>query len=683
VLKLKKYSFSGIGRFAEKQTIDLESRSHLIQIDGHNTNTGGSSGAGKSTTVEALAFLLGISEIPATQLQSRITDSPIWVQGEFEGDIIITRSKKDGLVIQTPEETVSGNSKLAEEKLDEIIGVNRDLLKTMCYRRQKQGGFFLNLTPKQSYEFLIQCLGLREYQTKINKLEDIIKNQYKPNRIELDSSIKTLTEGIAQLEILLHQKIRPIAPEKIDIDSLQLLLEVLSQKRLNLKIQFDQNVELIGSKPIKSTSIVFEKQEELDTINNQISKLNIIMNNNIVSKGIEVEQTLSAVNKIREKINEINQLKKNMIEIDSYITKLEQQQQHLLEGNCPTCLREWENEENNKKLIQINEEIQNKKQTVQKHIKDIEKFPHYKMMESKALELLEQKKNTKTNVLEEKDLLELQEKQRILLNEKENIQSIENQRYLEKLNNWNQQFSFLNDNYRESESKIINEINDIKNQIDRANINNKNYKETLAGYEKDCQNIKDKINSSNKELNNKVEELKEIERNTVLSEESVRLIKNFTLQKFQDTLDYIGQRATEIINLIPNMANAVIFFENSKETKTGSIKNEVNAVMNLEGDSSIPIKTLSGGERTSADFAIDLAVGEMIENMTQKGVNFLIIDEGFDGLDSISKIECLEILKNLNTDKKILMVDHSSEVKEMLCDTIVVKRIGEKSVINE
>jgi DNA repair exonuclease SbcCD ATPase subunit len=131
------------------------------------------------------------------------------------------------------------------------------------------------------------------------------------------------------------------------------------------------------------------------------------------------------------------------------------------------------------------------------------------------------------------------------------------------------------------------------------------------------------------------------------------------------------------------MANAVIFFENSKETKTGSIKNEVNAVMNLEGDSSIPIKTLSGGERTSADFAIDLAVGEMIENMTQKGVNFLIIDEGFDGLDSISKIECLEILKNLNTDKKILMVDHSSEVKEMLCDTIVVKRIGEKSVINE
>ena len=153
MLKLKQYSFSGIGRFVEKQTIDLESRSHLIQIDGENTNTGGSSGAGKSTTVEALAFLLGISDIPSTQLQSRITKSPIWVQGEFEGGVVITRSKKDGLTIETPEGTVSGNSKLAEEKLDEIIGVDRNLLKTMCYKRQKQGGFFLNLTPKQSHEF--------------------------------------------------------------------------------------------------------------------------------------------------------------------------------------------------------------------------------------------------------------------------------------------------------------------------------------------------------------------------------------------------------------------------------------------------------------------------------------------------------------------------------------------------
>ena len=218
-------------------------------------------------------------------------------------------------------------------------------------------------------------------------------------------------------------------------------------------------------------------------------------------------------------------------------------------------------------------------------------------------------------------------------------------------------------------------------KIKETQIEVKAYNDAMEVYKRDYNNINDKLHIAISSLDDNKTELEQLDRDIVLSEESIRLIKNYTLQKFQDTLDYIGERATEIINNVPNMTNAVIFFDNAKETKSGKIKNEVNAVLNLEGDVKVPIKTLSGGERTSADFAIDLAVSEMIESMTQKGVNFLIIDEGFDGLDSISKIECLEILKNLNTDKKILIVDHSSEVKEMVSDIIRVRRINEESCI--
>jgi DNA repair exonuclease SbcCD ATPase subunit len=228
---------------------------------------------------------------------------------------------------------------------------------------------------------------------------------------------------------------------------------------------------------------------------------------------------------------------------------------------------------------------------------------------------------------------------------------------------------------------MMAEITKHQNQIKEIKTIQDAYQEAIKNYERDCENIGIKIQNFKTDLEARVNELNDIEQKVILSEESIRLIKNYTLQKFQDTLSYIGNRATEIINMIPNMVNAVISFENAKQTKTGSIKNEVNAVINLEGDSKVPIKTLSGGERTSADFAVDLAIGEMIESITQKGVNLLIIDEGFDGLDSISKIECLEILKNLNTDKKILMVDHSSEVKEMVCDIIKVKRINEESCV--
>jgi DNA repair exonuclease SbcCD ATPase subunit len=681
MLKLKKYSFSGIGRFIDKQTIDLQERSHLVQIDGYNTNTGGSSGAGKSTTVEALAFLLGISEIPATQLQSRGSDEPIWVQGEFEGGVTITRCKKEGLVIQTPDETVSGNSKLAEEKLDEIIGVNRDLLKTMCYKRQKQGGFFLNLTPKQSYEFLIQCLDLKDYHTKISKLEDMVKNKYKPRKIELESSIQTLQNSLLQLNTLLEEKTKPSPPDTTGqkyhedaVEAVKLQLQELNKNNI-------EEMDKIGPKPIKPSSFVFEKKVDLDLINNQISELKILMHKNLTSREAEIEQASSAISKIREKIKQSNDSKVRAVQIDELINKLVNQKQHLESGNCPTCLRLWESDGTIQKLSEIETQVQEHKKSVELLLKEVEKIPHYKMMEAKAQELLELKRKSPVNVLEEKDLEEYQEKQRVLLNEKQNLESIVNGNYLQELNAWNQKSSSISEAFNQKKSLLNQQLASDNHELEKINMQKINYSNALKSYERDCDNIKEKLTASSQDLQSKSDELNKIEKDILLSEESIRLIKNFTLQKFQDTLNYIGHRATEIINMVPNMANAVIFFENNKETKSGNIKNEVNAIINLESDGMVPIKTLSGGERTSADFAVDLAVSEMIENMTQKGVNFLIIDEGFDGLDSISKIQCLEILKNLNTDKKILIVDHSSEVKEMIYDNIIVKRIGEKSFI--
>lgn len=681
MLKLKRYSFSGIGRFIDKQTIDLQERSHLIQIDGVNTNTGGSSGAGKSTTVEALAFLLGISEIPATQLQSRGSDEPIWVQGEFEGGVTITRCKKEGLIVQTPDETVSGNSKLAEEKLDEIIGVNRDLLKTMCYKRQKQGGFFLNLTPKQSYEFLIQCLDLKDFHAKISKLEDTIKNKYKPRKIELESSIQTLQNSLTQLNVLLQQKTEPPPPDASNQNNYEKAVEALKLEVEQLTSSHTEELVSIGPRPVKPNSFVFEKKADLDLINSQISELKILMHKNLSDREGELEQASSAISKIQEKIRQSNDAKTKAIQIDQVVNKLLEQKQHLESGNCPTCLRLWESEENSQKLSEIDDQIQEHKNSVELLLKEVAKVPHYKMMETKAQELLESKRKSPVNVLEEKDLEEYQEKQRILLNEKQNLESTVNGQYLQELSAWNQKNSDISEAFNQKKSLLNQQLAFNTHELEKIDIQKTNYYISLKAYEKDCNNIKEKITTSNQDLQNKIDELNKIERDILLSEESIRLIKNFTLQKFQDTLNYIGHRATEIINMVPNMANAVIFFENNKETKSGNIKNEVNAIINLESDGMVPIKTLSGGERTSADFAVDLAVSEMIENMTQKGVNFLVIDEGFDGLDSISKIQCLEILKNLNTDKKILIVDHSSEVKEMIYDNIIVKRIGEKSFI--
>jgi len=144
-------------------------------------------------------------------------------------------------------------------------------------------------------------------------------------------------------------------------------------------------------------------------------------------------------------------------------------------------------------------------------------------------------------------------------------------------------------------------------------------------------------------------------------------------------LDYIGEQASAIISKIPNMANASIYFEGCKETKSGTIKDEVTAILNMDGENEVNIKTLSGGEETALELAVDLAVIEMIEHKTGKGADFFILDEPFDGLDSISKEQCLTLLRELDTNKKIIMVDHSPELKAMVNDVIMIERNGEES----
>jgi len=172
--------------------------------------------------------------------------------------------------------------------------------------------------------------------------------------------------------------------------------------------------------------------------------------------------------------------------------------------------------------------------------------------------------------------------------------------------------------------------------------------------------IEEALKSSNKEMN--------------LLLESKRAIKSYTMKIFQDTLDTIGETASNILNQVPNVQNNTIMFEGFKEQKNGNIKEEITAVLNSGGSTGIDIRSLSGGERTSIDLAVDLAAIEILEDKFNKGLNVFILDEPFEGMDSISKEQYLELIKNLDTNKKLIIIDHSSEVKEMVGDTIIIEK---------
>ena len=160
-----------------------------------------------------------------------------------------------------------------------------------------------------------------------------------------------------------------------------------------------------------------------------------------------------------------------------------------------------------------------------------------------------------------------------------------------------------------------------------------------------------------------------------------RAVKTFISCSFDDALASIGEVATRMIRSIPNMANATIQLEGTKETKDGKVKEEVNAVIHSDGEESIPIKSLSGGERSSVDLAVDLAVLDLLENKTNKGIDVFALDEGFTGMDTVGIEMALEVLKSSNVNKKIFIVEHNPIIKEMVGSRLVVVRDGETSTL--
>ena len=55
------------------------------------------------------------------------------------------------------------------------------------------------------------------------------------------------------------------------------------------------------------------------------------------------------------------------------------------------------------------------------------------------------------------------------------------------------------------------------------------------------------------------------------------------------------------------------------------------------------------------------------------------MDEPFNGLDSICREDCLEIIKGIDSKKRIIVIDHCSELKETVTDIIVATKENGKT----
>jgi DNA repair exonuclease SbcCD ATPase subunit len=660
MLELKTLEFSGIRRFVEKQTIDFTNREKLIQVDGENLNTGGSSGAGKTTIFLALDYLLGISDIPATALQSRLTKDPILVVGYFSIDgksLKITRGKKTGLIVELDGNMVSGNVKLAEETLQQIIGLPTSIFKKMVHKKQKEGGFFIGMTGKATYDFLSEVMDLSSYNKKIESIKAKMSllgdkaSKFNWEEESFQSSIERIQGEISDLS-------KPTnTVNKADIVKIEAEIASLRAEKLLLDVQCASKLKFLNA-PIKE-DIPFDttKIEGID------------------SKASLVEQRLldkhHRVEGLRTLLGKIPEAKTRAKYIGAEISKSKTEMQDIEKAMCPTCKQSWVNDTAKAKIFELSNKVQDLIQEVLP-LKDV--IGKEQVLQSD----LNQEIATYNKLAEDKQLFQKEwEAER---DEQRAHEARQAHKYSQELREYSAKEKEITSEFDIQARVLTDQIHhktidqtSKQKDLDSYTIQSKKYEEDLSRLAQSLSDTKGKLDGLNTDRVNTDKEL------TVASE-SQRAVKAYILQTFQDTLDMIGDMATQILSGIPNMANSTIYFEGCKENKDGSIKDEVTGIINMDGEN-IPIKTLSGGERTAIDLAVDLAVIDVIETKAGKGANFYIIDEPFDGLDSVCRENCLEILKQIDTNKSIIMVDHSTELKEMINEIITVVREGETSKV--
>lgn len=677
MLRLKELKFSGIGRFVEEQVIDLSSMGNLIQVDGQNNNTGGSSGSGKSTIFNALDYLFGISDIPNTILQSRLTKEKISVLGTFDWDgktLKIDRSKGK-LSIDMGEAVLVGNNEISEEKLDEIIRIPRNLFRSMLHKRQKEGGFFLKFTPREIHEFLTDCLGLSDIRNKIEILDKKSKELNEKRGLQsfsLENSKSSLSATRDAIASLGEAPIREVSDDSLTFFAIK--RDTSLENLRILKEKHRSEVELLEKeRPVLGYS-VFDSSA-IDLNRKQYEEVRVRINEILLEEKVRQKNVSSMVHEREMKKQQLSYKVSTASQAKSEAEKIAKEIKKIRDSLCPTCEQTWVTDQAKNKEAELLGRLSEYKNQIISGIKAEEESAKL----GTELESLRGQMHPITNPI----LADLNEKLNLLaaahLEEKKKCDLFAEE---EKARN-----TIVMDSFSLKQSEIRNRHSmELDRVNEQASLDSRVYESALSkdSAYRDAERRYKSLSSSLKDKEEQYlsitkafqDSLESIENEFLMVEESKRAAKSYTSCSFDDALESIGEMSTKIIRSIPNMQNATIQLEGLKETKEGKIKEEVNAVISVDGEIDIPIKSLSGGEKSSVDLAIDLSVIRLIEDRTNQGIDVLVLDEPFTGLDQQNIEMVLEILKNSGLDKRIVLVDHSSEVKEMVDNRIVVVRDG-------
>ncbi len=157
-----------------------------------------------------------------------------------------------------------------------------------------------------------------------------------------------------------------------------------------------------------------------------------------------------------------------------------------------------------------------------------------------------------------------------------------------------------------------------------------------------------------------------------------RGIKNFV---FDEIVFRLTELAKEYLDFMTN-GTIKIDFSPRKEKKSGGFIETIGLEIFNQGWVLDDFLLWSQGERKRISLCVDLAMNRLLSEMFDSPLNFLVLDEAFDGLDRVGIETFVALLRNeLKRVPMIPVVSHSPYAEELFDQQIVVLKEGGQSRI--
>jgi len=192
---------------------------------------------------------------------------------------------------------------------------------------------------------------------------------------------------------------------------------------------------------------------------------------------------------------------------------------------------------------------------------------------------------------------------------------------------------------------------------------------------KDLRKRKDELNAEREELARKVEQFKALER--AFSKDGVPAML------IEQALPQIQTKANEILGRLTGDEMSLTFItqQEYKDTRRSDMKETLDIQISDRAGVR-DYEMYSGGEAFRINFAIRLALSEVLAQRAGARLQTLVIDEGFGSQDEIGRQRLIEAINLVKDDfAKILVITHIDSLKDAFPHRIEVEKTLEGSVV--